>query len=64
MTLVLTDRHTRSLPVAASLFITDMGVDWGKVMAMGSLIAIAPLIFTFVAARPIIGGLTAGTVKV
>lgn len=63
LALVLTDRHTRTLPVAASLFITDMGVDWGKVMAMGSLIAIPPLVFTFVAARQIIGGLTAGAVK-
>ena len=63
LALVLTDRHTRTLPVAASLFITDMGVDWGKVMAMASLIAIPPLIFTFVAARQIITGLTAGAVK-
>lgn len=63
LALVLTDRGTRTLPVAASLFISDMGVDWGKVMAMGSLIAIPPLIFTFVAARQIITGLTAGAVK-
>jgi multiple sugar transport system permease protein len=63
LALVLTDRSTRTLPVAASLFITDMGVDWGRVMAMGSLIAIPPLIFTFVAARQIITGLTAGAVK-
>jgi len=63
LALVLTDRQTRTLPVAASLFITDMGVDWGRVMAMGSLIAIPPLIFTFVAARQIITGLTAGAVK-
>jgi multiple sugar transport system permease protein len=63
LALVLTDRQTRTLPVAASLFITDMGVDWGKVMAMGSLIAIPPLIFTFVAARQIITGLTSGAVK-
>jgi multiple sugar transport system permease protein len=63
LALVLTDRQTRTLPVAASLFITDMGVDWGRVMAMGSLIAIPPLIFTFVAARQIISGLTAGAVK-
>jgi multiple sugar transport system permease protein len=63
LALVLTDRHTRTLPVAASLFITDLGVDWGKVMAMGSLIAIPPLIFTFIAARQIITGLTAGAVK-
>ena len=63
LALVLTDRGTRTLPVAASLYITDIGVDWGKVMAMASLIAIPPLIFTFVAARQIITGLTAGAVK-
>ena len=63
LALVLTDRHTRTLPVAASLFITDIGVEWGKVMAMGSLIALPPLVFTFIAARQIIGGLTAGAVK-
>lgn len=63
LALVLTDRQTRTLPVAASLFVTDLGVDWGKVMAMGSLIAIPPLIFTLVAARQIITGLTAGAVK-
>ena len=63
LALVLTDRQTRTLPVAASLYITDVGVDWGRVMAMGSLIAIPPLIFTFAAARQIITGLTAGAVK-
>jgi len=63
LALVLTDRATRTLPVAASLYITDIGVDWGKIMALGSLIAIPPLVFTFVAARQIITGLTAGAVK-
>lgn len=63
LALVLTDRATRTVPVAASLFITDIGVDWGKVMALASLIAIPPLIFTFVAARQIVTGLTAGAVK-
>lgn len=63
LALVLTDRATRTLPVATSLYVTDIGVDWGKIMALGSLIAIPPLIFTFVAARQIITGLTAGAVK-
>ncbi|SHJ56637.1 carbohydrate ABC transporter permease [Paraburkholderia sp. DD10] len=63
LALVLTDRGTRTLPVATSLYITDIGVDWGKIMALGSLIAIPPLIFTLVAARQIITGLTAGAVK-
>ncbi len=63
LALVLTDRATRTLPVAASLYITDIGVDWGRIMALGSLIAIPPLLFTFIAARQIITGLTAGAVK-
>ncbi len=61
LALVLTDRQTRTLPVAASLFITDIGVDWGKVMSMGSLLAIPPLVFTVVAARHIMSGLTVAT---
>lgn len=63
LALVLTDRATRTLPVAASLYITDVGVEWGKITALGALIALPPLIFTFIAARQIIGGLTAGAVK-
>ena len=61
--LVLTNRFTRTLPVAASLYITDVGVEWGKVMAIGMLIALPPLAFTFVAAKQILTGLTAGAVK-
>ncbi len=63
LALVLTDRATRTLPVAASLYITDIGVDWGKIMALGVLIALPPLLFTFIAAKQIITGLTAGAVK-
>lgn len=63
LALVLTNRYTRTLPVATSLFLTDYGIQWGKIMAMGTLIALPPLIFTFIAARQIITGLTAGAVK-
>jgi multiple sugar transport system permease protein len=63
LSLVLTNRYTRTLPVATSLFLTDHGIQWGKIMAMGTLIALPPLIFTFIAARQIITGLTAGAVK-
>ena len=63
LALVLTNRYTRTLPVATSLFLTDHGIQWGKIMAMGTLIALPPLIFTFIAARQIITGLTAGAVK-
>ena len=63
LALVLTDRSTRTLPVAASLFVTDIGVEWGKLMALATLIALPPLAFTFLAARQVISGLTAGAVK-
>ena len=60
---ILTSRTTRTLPYAVFLTIKDTGIDWGELMAAGVLVAIPPLIFTFVAARQIIAGLTAGAVK-
>lgn len=63
LALLLTGRSTRTLPVALSGFLTDTGVDWGRIMAMGTLIVIPPLIFTLFAARQIISGLAAGAVK-
>jgi multiple sugar transport system permease protein len=63
LSFILTNRVTRTLPAAISNYITDTGVEWGKIMAAGVLIALPPLIFTFVAAKRIITGLTAGAVK-
>ncbi|WP_306259246.1 carbohydrate ABC transporter permease [Pararhizobium sp. IMCC21322] len=63
LALLLTGRTTRTLPVGAAGFITDTGVEWGRIMAMGTLIVIPPLLFTFFAARQIISGMTAGAVK-
>ena len=63
LALLLTGRKTRTLPVGAAGFITDTGVEWGRIMAMGTLIVIPPLLFTFFAARQIIAGMTAGSVK-
>lgn len=63
LSFILTNRVTRTLPASISNYITDTGVEWGKIMAAGVLIALPPLIFTFVAAKQIISGLTAGAVK-
>ena len=63
LALLLTGRHTRTLPVATSEFITDVGIQWGHIMAMGTLIVIPPLLFTFFAAKQIIAGMSAGAVK-
>lgn len=63
LALVLTNRLTRTLPVATTIYITDIGVEWGNIMAMGTLVALPAILFTFLAARQLIAGLTAGAVK-
>jgi multiple sugar transport system permease protein len=63
LALILTDRFTRTLPVQTTLFLTEQGVEWGLVTAMGSILVIPPLIIAFLAARQIIAGLTTGAVK-
>jgi len=63
LALILTNRATRTTPVNISLFLTEHNIDWGQIMAMGMLIAIPPIIFTFVASKQIITGMTAGAVK-
>ncbi len=63
LSLVLTNRLTRTLPVAVSLFLTDTGTEWGKITAIATIIAIPAFIFTFTAAKSLIMGLTAGAVK-
>jgi multiple sugar transport system permease protein len=63
LALILTNRLTRTLPGAITLFLTDQGVEWGRAMAMGTLIVVPPLLITFFSARQIIAGLTAGAVK-
>ncbi len=63
LALILTNRNTRTLPVGITLFLTEQGVQWGRIMAMGTLIVIPPLLLTFFSARQIIAGMTAGAVK-
>ncbi len=61
--LILTSRRTYTLPVKTTLFIDQAGVQWGLIMAMGTLILLPPLLLTFFSARQIIQGMTAGAVK-
>ncbi len=63
LSLVLTNRFTRTLPVAVSLYLTDTGTEWGKITAIATIIAVPAFIFTFTAAKSLIMGLTAGAVK-
>jgi multiple sugar transport system permease protein len=59
----LADRNSRTVPVTIVNSITEFDIDWGVIMATGMLLAVPPIIFTFVASRQIITGMTAGAVK-
>lgn len=59
----LSNRDTRTVPVTIVNSLTEYDIDWGVIMATGTLLAIPPIIFTFVASRQIITGMTAGAVK-
>jgi multiple sugar transport system permease protein len=63
LALVLTNRFTRTMPVKVSLFMNEHNIEWGQIMALGTLLALPPLVFTFLASRQIITGMTAGAVK-
>ena len=60
---VLLDRSTRTVPVTIVNSLTEHNIDWGVIMATGMLLAVPPIIFTLVASRQIITGMTAGAVK-
>ncbi len=59
----LADRKSRTVPVTIVNSLTEHDIDWGVIMATGMLLAIPPIIFTFIASKQIITGMTAGAVK-
>ncbi len=59
----LLNRDTRTVPVTIVNSLTEYDIDWGVIMATGMLLAVPPIIFTFVASKQIITGMTAGAVK-
>ncbi|MBC8159428.1 MAG: carbohydrate ABC transporter permease [Alphaproteobacteria bacterium] len=59
----LLDRTTRTVPVTIVNSLTEYDINWGVIMATGMLLAIPPIIFTFIASKQIITGMTAGAVK-
>ncbi len=59
----LTDRGTRTVPITIVNAMSDVETDWGVIMATGMLLAIPPIIFTLLASKQIIAGMTSGAVK-
>jgi len=61
---VLTNNATQTLPVKMMSFSAgDSGVDWGGLTASGMLVILPVIIFSFVAQRYLVAGLSSGAVK-
>ncbi len=61
---VLTNNATQTLPVKMMAFSAgDSGVDWGGMTASGMLVIVPVIIFSFVAQRHLVAGLSSGAVK-
>jgi multiple sugar transport system permease protein len=61
--LVLTGRHTQTLPVAIPSLITPIGTSWGQVAAVGTVTILPVLIIAFIVQKHIVAGMTGGAVS-
>jgi ABC-type glycerol-3-phosphate transport system permease component len=61
---VLTNNRTQTLPVLMVAFSGgDSGVDWGGLTASGILVILPVTLFSFIAQRHLVAGLSSGAVK-
>jgi multiple sugar transport system permease protein len=62
--LVLAGRDTRTLPaLATAIAVSDRGIEWGPLNAMGSLVLLPVIAMALVVQRHIVKGMTMGAVK-
>jgi multiple sugar transport system permease protein len=61
--LVLSNRDTRTLPVAVVNFLGYASIDWGGLMAAAVVITVPVMLLALVAQRYVVSGLTAGATK-
>ena len=61
--LIFTSGDKQTMPVAAAQLITQTGVRWGQVMAVGIIILLPMVIFGLIVKRYLVSGLTMGAVK-
>jgi multiple sugar transport system permease protein len=59
----LTGLRAKTLPLASTAFMTEMGIFWGPMGAFGTLVMAPAILFSFFASKYLIKGLTLGAVK-
>jgi multiple sugar transport system permease protein len=61
--LVFAGEQVRTVTVALQMFIGENGIDWGLLMAGGTLVGLPATVLFLLLQRKLVGGLTAGAVK-
>jgi multiple sugar transport system permease protein len=61
--LVLAGERVRTVTVALQMFIGENGIDWGLLMAGGTVVGLPVTVLFLFLQRKLVGGLTAGAVK-
>lgn len=61
--LILTGRHTRTIPVELTTTITSAGIKWGNLMAGGTVALLPILVLAIAIQKHLVRGLTLGAVK-
>jgi multiple sugar transport system permease protein len=60
---IFTSSDAETLPVAISSFVTDLGIQWGKMAAAGSVLILPLAVLFYAVQRYLIRGLSFGAVK-
>ncbi len=60
---ILTSLRAKTAPVVMAGFITDKGLDWGAMTALGTMLVLPVLLLAWTSQRYLIRGLTLGAVK-
>ncbi|NPV52440.1 MAG: carbohydrate ABC transporter permease [Firmicutes bacterium] len=60
---ILTSIKAKTVPVVVAGFITDKGLEWGEMSALGSMLVIPVIILAWLAQKYLIQGLTFGALK-
>src|SRR5699024_10322899 len=55
--------NTQTIPIAAAQLLTQTGIDWGKLLAIGTVVGCPMAVFGLLVKRWLVTGLTLGAVK-
>ncbi|MDA3920221.1 MAG: carbohydrate ABC transporter permease [Salinisphaera sp.] len=54
---------TSTIPIAAALLLTRTGIDWGQLLAIGTIVVLPMAVFGLLVKRWLVTGLTLGALK-